>query len=56
MRINQVVYLPDAPNYNGIPGAVVGCEDGAFFVKTADNYIKVIQWSGVKPRIGDRLK
>tara|TARA_B110001450_G_scaffold256772_1_gene288614 strand:+ start:3038 stop:3928 length:891 start_codon:yes stop_codon:yes gene_type:complete len=56
LRINQVVYLPDAPNYIGIPGAVVGHEDGAFFVKTADSYIKVIQWSGIKPRIGDRLK
>ena len=56
LKINQVVYLPDAPNYNGIPGAVVGREDDAFFVKTADSYIKVVQWSGVKPRIGDRLK
>lgn len=56
LRINKVLYLPDAPSYRGIPGAVVGCEDDAFFVKTADSYIKVMQWSGVKPRIGDRLK
>jgi len=56
LKINKVIYLPDAPNYKGIPGAVVGREDGAFFVKTADSCIKVTQWSGVKPRIGDRLK
>ena len=56
LKINQVVYVPDAPNYNGIPGAVVGLEDDAFFVKTADSYVKVVQWNGIKPRIGDRLK
>lgn len=56
LKINKATYLPDAPNYKGIPGAVVGREEGAFFVKTADSYIKVIQWSGGKPRIGDRLK
>ena len=55
LKINKVIYLQDAPNYKGIPGAVVGREDGAFFVKTSDSYIKVTQWSGVNPRIGDRL-
>lgn len=56
LKINQVVYVPDAPNYLGIPGAVIGLEDNAFFVKTADSYVKVVQWSGSKPRVGDRLK
>lgn len=56
LKINRVVYLPDAPTYKGIPGAVIGSEDNAIFVKTADSYVKVVQWSGCKPRIGDRLK
>jgi methionyl-tRNA formyltransferase len=56
LRINKVIYLPDAPNYKGIPGAVVGSEDRAFFVKTADSFIKVTQWVGGNPRIGDRLQ
>ena len=56
IKINKAIYLSDAPIYKGIPGAVVGREDNAFFVKTADSYIKVIQWSGRNPRIGDRFK
>ena len=56
LKIGKVVYLPDAPNYKGIPGAIIGCEANAFFVKTADNYVKVVAWSGGHPRIGDRLK
>lgn len=57
IKINRVQYLPDAPNYKGIAGAVVGVESGAFFVKTSDSYIKVTEWSGcTRPRIGDRLK
>ena len=57
IRINNTQYLPDAPIYKGIVGAVVGVENDAFFVKTEDSYIKVTEWSGCKrPRIGDRLK
>jgi len=57
MKINRIQYLPDAPIYKGIPGAVVGVVSDAFFVKTADSYIKVTEWSGcTRPRIGDRLK
>lgn len=57
IKINEVQYLRDAPNYKGIPGAVVGIESEAFLVKTADSYIKVTEWSGyIRPRIGDRLK
>ncbi|NHQ59218.1 methionyl-tRNA formyltransferase [Chlorobium sp. BLA1] len=56
IKINKVIFLPDAPDYKGIPGAVVAVESNAFFVKTADSYIKVIDWSGsVRPRMGDRL-
>ena len=57
IKINRVQYLPDAPFYKGIPGAVVGIEPDALYVKTADSFIKVTQWSGYdKPRVGDRLK
>lgn len=57
IKINRVQYLPGALGYKGIVGAVVGVETDAFFVKTADSYIKVSEWSGcTKPRIGDRLK
>lgn len=57
IKINKVQYLQNAPNYKGIPGVVVGVELDAFFVKTSDSYIKVIEWSGYnRPRLGDRLK
>ena len=56
IRINKVEYLADAPRYVNIPGAVVDVEPGAFYVKTADSYIKVTEWSGyARPRVGDRL-
>jgi len=56
IRINKVAYLPDAPSHQGIPGAVVGVDPEAFYVKTADSYIRVTEWSGYPtPRIGDRL-
>ena len=57
IRINKVEYLPNAKNYRGIIGAVVGVESNAFFVKTSDSFVKVLEWTGCKrPQIGDRLK
>lgn len=57
IKINRAQYLPDAPHYKGVVGAIVGVEAGAFLVKTADKVIKITEWSGCeKPRIGDRLK
>ncbi len=57
IKINRVEWLPEAPVYKGILGAVVGIEPGAFFVKTSDSFVKVVEWCGVeKIRIGDRLK
>ncbi len=57
IRINKVLYLSDAPIYRGIAGAVVGVEFNAFFVKTSDSFVKVIEWSGyARPRVGDRFK
>lgn len=57
IKINKVQCLPDAPVYKGVAGAVVGVQSDAFFVKTSDSYVKVVEWSGyAKPRLGDRLK
>lgn len=57
IRIGKVEYLAHAPRYKGIPGAVVGVEADAFYVKTADSYIKVTAWSGCgRPRLGERFK
>ena len=57
IRINRVELVPDAPVYKGVPGAVVGVEAEGFFVKTADSFVKVVEWSGIdKIRIGERLK
>jgi len=56
IKINKVQYLPDAITYKGIVGSVVRVESDAFYVKTADSFVKVCDWSGYTvPRIGDRL-
>lgn len=57
IRINRVELLPGAPVFKGIPGAVVGAGPKDFLVKTADSYVKVVEWSGLERiRIGDRLR
>lgn len=57
LKINRVQYLPEAPFYKGVAGAVVGVDNESFFVKTLDSYIKVTEWSGcIRPRVGERLK
>jgi methionyl-tRNA formyltransferase len=57
IKLNKIEFLPNAPSYKGIIGAVVGVESNGFYVKTADSYIKVVDWCNYeKPRIGDRLK
>jgi methionyl-tRNA formyltransferase len=57
IKIDKVQYLPDAATYKGIAGAVVGVDDDAFFVKTSDSFVRVVDWSGyTKPSIGDRFK
>jgi methionyl-tRNA formyltransferase len=57
VRINKVSFLSKATNYKGIPGCVVGVDDGSFLVKTLDSFIRVTEWSGYPtPKIGDRFK
>ena len=55
--INRVEFLPEAPNYKGIPGAILTIDEDAFLVKTEDTFIRVLEWtSDVKIKVGDRLK
>jgi methionyl-tRNA formyltransferase len=57
LKINRVEFLPQAPIYKGVPGAVLSIDGKALMVKTADSYVQVTQWSGPESiRIGDRLK
>lgn len=56
LMINRVEWIPEAPSYKGIPGAVIQKNDEGFMVKTRDSYVRVIEWSGdVKIKVGDRL-
>jgi methionyl-tRNA formyltransferase len=57
IRINRVELIHGAPSFKGIPGAVIGAEAGALYVKTLDSYIKIVEWSATeKLRVGERLK
>ncbi|MEA1052840.1 hypothetical protein U5801_23955 [Lamprobacter modestohalophilus] len=56
IRINRVDYLADAPTYIGIPGAVIAKDTAGFLIKTADSYVRVIDWDAdIKLKVGDRL-
>jgi methionyl-tRNA formyltransferase len=56
VRINKVSFLAEATNYRGIPGCVVGVDEGGFLVKTLDSFVRVTEWSGYpRPKIGDRF-
>lgn len=56
VSINKVELVDHAPDYRGVPGAVVGIEPDVFYVKTATSMIKVVEWScDRKIKIGDRL-
>lgn len=57
VKINKLQMIENAPAYKGIPGAVLSKEKGGFFVKTADSFIRVLEWEcDGKIRVGDRLK
>ena len=57
IKINRAEYLPEAPVYKGIAGAVLDVTPEAFYVKTADTYLKIVEWRGIdRIKIGDRLK
>lgn len=55
-KINKAQYIKNAACYKGIPGSVIRVEECAFYVKTSDSFIKIMEWEGHrKPRIGDRF-
>ena len=54
--INRVRWLPQAPQYKGIPGAVLQKDETSMLIKTLDSYVRVLEWSGdVNVKVGDRL-
>lgn len=56
IKIKEALYLPFAPKYIGIPGAIIGFEGDGFLVKTLDTFVKVTQWScNSRPKVGDRM-
>lgn len=57
IKINKVNFLSNATKFKGIPGSVIGIDDGRFLVKTLDSFVRVTDWSGcLMPKIGDRFK
>lgn len=56
VKISRVDFLPDAPSYLGIPGAILAKDGGGLLVKTSDNYVRLVDWqSDVTLKVGDRL-
>jgi len=57
MKINKVELIKDAPYYKNIVGAVVGKDEEAIYVKTKDNFVKIVEYTyESKIRIGDRFE
>ena len=56
IKINKAEYIKDAPNYKGIPGAILFIGNNYFLVKTGDSYIKIIEYSdNYIPKLGTRF-
>lgn len=54
--INSIELIPSAPEYKGIPGQILGRENGKLIVKTLDSYIYLRDYSSnILLKIGDRL-
>ena len=57
VKINKVEFIPDAPIYKGIPGAILAKHENGFLVKTGDSYIKILDWSSsARLKVGGRFK
>ena len=55
--INRAEYIHDAPNYKGIPGAVLKVDKKGLIIKTKDSFIRIVEWScKSKIKTGNRLK
>ena len=56
MIINKVRMIPNAPEYKGVAGAIVGVSGGGLVVKTIDSTVLVTEYEyDGRVRIGDRL-
>ena len=56
IKVKHVEFLKDAPCYIGIPGAVLSRDFGGLLVKTADSFVRLLDWEAEeKIRVGDRL-
>ena len=53
----KLTYLPHAPVYKGIPGAILAKKDGKFLVKTKDSYVSIDEFTCEHSiRVGDRFQ
>ncbi len=56
IKINKVNLIKNIRTYKGIPGQVIGKTEYGYYVKTNDTMIEIIEYTGPKLKIGDRLK
>ena len=57
IKINKVEMVESAPSYQCIEGAILNMDDDGFYVKTRDNFIKVVEYEiDGTLRIGDRFE
>lgn len=55
--VHAIRYLPDAPVYKGIPGAVLSTTPEGFVVKTGDSYVEVTRFTCErKVTVGQRFE
>ena len=57
IKLLSMLYIPEAPIYLGIPGAILAKKDGLFLVKTLDSYIAIKSYvASIKLKVGDRFQ
>lgn len=57
VKIMKLTYLPNAPVYKGIPGAILAKKGEKYLVKTKDSYVSIDHFTCENPlRVGDRFK
>lgn len=56
LKVHKIEYLPDAVQYLGIPGSVLGTGCAGILVKTKDTFVKILKIEPeVSLHVGDRL-
>lgn len=56
IKINKSQLIEGAPEYKGIPGAILGKDSGGILVKTGNSFIRITEYTDVKLRVGDRFQ